>query len=280
MTLQIEKSGKTDQENLANLISWFEQFQSCAVAFSAGVDSSLLAYCAKRALADKAYAVTALSSSFPEAEKQTAREVAREIGIELIEVMQDDLGTPEYVANGVSRCYFCRNNLAQAIQPICDRKSIAVCVDGTHVDDMKTPRPGIKALREARFRAPYVELGMGKGQIRSTAKFAGLSNWERPSEACLSSRVAFGQKINFETLRRIENAESAVKLITGATIVRVRTIGISANVEVDKSTLSTAFERAEKITQALKDLGYDAVNVDPEGYTSGKMLDLFVKENT
>ncbi|MHB1867781.1 MAG: ATP-dependent sacrificial sulfur transferase LarE [Nitrososphaerales archaeon] len=262
------------------MISWFQQFQSCAVAFSAGVDSSLLAYCAKRALADKAYAVTALSSSFPEAEKQTAREVAREIGIELIEVVQDDLGTPEYVANGVSRCYFCRNNLAQAIQPICDRKSIAVCVDGTHVDDMKTPRPGIKALREARFRAPYVELGMGKDSIRTTAKLAGLSNWERPSEACLSSRVAFGQKIDFETLRRIENAESAVKLITGATIVRVRTIGISANVEVDKSTLSTAFERAEKITQALKDLGYDSVNVDPDGYTSGKMLDLFVKENT
>ena len=249
------------------------------MAFSAGVDSSLIAYCAKRALGDKAYAVTSLSSSFPEAEKQTAREVAREIGIELIEVVQDDLGTPEYVANGVSRCYFCRNNLAQAVQPICDKNSIAVRVDGTHVDDMKTPRPGIKALREAGFRAPYVELGMGKDMIRSTARLAGLSNWERPSEACLSSRVAFGQKIDLETLRRIEDAERAVKLITGATIVRVRTIGTSANVEVDKPSLATAFERVERITRSLKELGYDSVKIDPEGYASGKMLELFVKEN-
>jgi len=281
LTLQIEKSrSKSDHENLASLISWFSQFDSCAVAFSAGVDSSLLAYCAKKALGNKAYAVTSLSSSFPESEKQTARVVAHEIGIELVEVEQNDLGTPEYVANGVSRCYFCRNNLAQAIQPICDKLSIAVCVDGTHVDDMKTPRSGIKALREAGFRAPYVEIGIGKDAIRSLARFAGLSNWERPSEACLSSRVAFGQKIDLKTLRRVEDAESAVRLITGARIVRVRTVGPNASVEVDKSTVVVAFERKEEIIRALQNLGYDTIKIDPHGYTSGKMLELFVKEDS
>ncbi len=271
---------KADQETLASLISWFRQFHSCAIAFSAGVDSSLLAYCAKRALGDKAYAITSLSSSFPEDEKQTARLVAREIGIELVEVEQDDLATPEYVANGVSRCYFCRNNLAQSIQPICEKLSIEVCVDGTHVDDMKTPRPGIKALREAGFRAPYVELGMGKNSVRLTARFAGLSNWERPSEACLSSRVAFGQKIDLKTLRRIEVAEKEVKSITNARIVRVRTVGTNASVEVDKSTVATAIERIDEITRALQNLGYDSVKIDPNGYTSGKMLELFVKEDS
>ena len=279
MTLQIEES-EADEENLTGLVSWFKQFHSCAVAFSAGVDSSLLAYCAKRALGSKAYAITSLSSSFPEIEKQSARVVANEIGIELIEVEQDDFRTPEYVANGVSRCYFCRSNLAQAIQPICDRLSIEVCVDGTHVDDMKTPRPGIKALREAGFRAPFVELEMGKDAVRSTARFAGLSNWERPNEACLSSRVAFGQRIDMKTLRRIEGAEKAVKSITKARIVRVRTTGTNASIEVDKSTVSLAIEKKGEITKALKNLGYHSVEIDPNGYTSGKMLELFVKEES
>jgi pyridinium-3,5-biscarboxylic acid mononucleotide sulfurtransferase len=266
-----------DQQSLGNLISWFKQFHSCVVAFSAGVDSSLLAYSAKSALGNKAYAITSLSCSFPEAEKQTAREVAREIGIELIEVEQDDLGTPEYVANSASRCYFCRNNLVQAIQPICDKLSIEVSVDGTHVDDMKTPRPGIKALRDAGFRAPFVELGMGKNEVRSVARFAGLSNWDRPSEACLSSRVAFGQRIDLGTLLRIEKAENSVRLMTDARIVRVRTRGNCASVEVDKSTVALATERRGEITRALQDLGYDTVQIDPNGYTSGKMLELFIK---
>ena len=279
MIIQIEQS-KTAQENLASLTLWFSQFHSCAIAFSAGVDSSLLAYCAKRALGNKAYAITSLSSSFPEAEKQTARIVANEIGIELVEVEQDDLATPEYVANGVSRCYFCRSNLAQAIQPICDKLSIEVCVDGTHVDDMKTPRPGIKALREAGFRAPFVELGMGKEAVRSASRFAGLSNWERPNEACLSSRIAFGQKIDLKTLRRIEDAENAVKSITKARIVRVRTVGRNASVEVDKSNIAIAVQRKAEITQALQSLGYESVEIDHKGYTSGKMLELFIKKDS
>jgi uncharacterized protein len=280
LPLQIESRSGTDQESLSKLISWFGRFPSCIVAFSAGVDSSLLAYCANKALGDKAYAVTSLSSSFPEAEKQTARQIASEIGINLIEVEQDDLGTAGYVANGVTRCYFCRNNLAHAIQPIRQKLSISVCVDGTHGDDMKTPRPGIKALREAGFRSPYVELGMRKEDIRSVARFAGLSNWARPSEACLSSRVAFGQRIDLETLRKIEAAENAVKLITRASIVRVRTIGTNASVEVDRSTVTNAIEHTAEITRTLQDLGYDMVNIDPKGYTSGKMLELFVKDDS
>ena len=116
--------------------------------------------------------------------------------------------------------------------------------------------------------------------VRSTARFVGLSNSERPNEACLSSRIAFGQKIDLKTLRKIETAENAVKLITSASIVRVRTIGTSASVEVDKSTVAIAIERKEEIIRALRNLGYDTVKIDPNGYTSGKMLELFVKEDS
>ncbi|MGH2638330.1 MAG: ATP-dependent sacrificial sulfur transferase LarE, partial [Rhabdochlamydiaceae bacterium] len=213
------------EDNLKRLIDWFVGFESCIVAFSAGVDSSLLALAAKKALQNRAYAVTSHSPSFPRSEKITAELIAKEIGIKLIVVDQDDLGNSWYVKNEVTRCYFCRNNLASAIYPIAQRLSVKLCVDGTHLDDMRTPRPGIRALREAGFRAPLAELEMGKDAVRAMARYSGLSNWDRPSEACLSSRIAFGQEIDEKTLRRIESAEIIVRSITGARTVRVRTIG-------------------------------------------------------
>jgi pyridinium-3,5-biscarboxylic acid mononucleotide sulfurtransferase len=194
-------------------------------------------------------------------------------------VTQNDLETKAYVDNGVNRCYFCRNNLATEILPIAKRNSVSVCVDGTHVDDIRVPRPGIRALREAGFRAPFADLGIGKDAIRLAARSVGLSNWNRPSEACLSSRVAFGQKIDLETLRRIESAEKIVKQLTNAKIVRVRTIGKRASVEVDRPSLSTTLSKRSKITRALTQLGYSEVEIDLSGYSPGKMLELFVNES-
>lgn len=267
------------QTSLSRLVGWFNRFDSCIISFSAGVDSSLLALCAKKALGERAYAVTSVSPSFSESERATAKKIATEIGIELVIVIQDDLGTEAYLKNDVTRCYFCRSNLANAINPVAKQLSIYVCVDGTHIDDMKSPRPGIKALRESGFKAPYVELGMGKDIIRAMAKVAGLSNWNRPSEACLSSRIAFGQRIDMKTLGRIEAAESVVKKLTGANIVRVRTIGDRASIEVDNESLGVAFEMMNRLQRELKLLGYEEVAIDPKGYSSGKMLELFVKDN-
>ncbi len=262
--------------NFERLQIWFRNFQSCIVAFSAGVDSSLLALAAKKALGEKAYAVTSVSPAFAVSELQEARRVAMEIGIELIEVTQDDLEDPGYVKNEVTRCYFCRSNLSLAIRPLMLSLSVDVCVDGTHLDDLQKPRPGVVALRENGFRAPLVELRFGKVHIREMARIAGLSNWNRPSEACLSSRVAYGQKISLETLNRIEEAEKIVRAITNAKIVRVRTLGQSALVEVNRESLSSAFDKADVISQNLKELGFESVEIDRDGYVSGKMLELFV----
>lgn len=267
------------KEAMNKLARWFKSYDSAIIAFSSGVDSSLLAACAKNELGQRAYAVTSVSPSFSEVEKVAARRIAEEIGIELTVVNQDDLAMEDYVKNDVSRCYFCRNNLALAIAPIAKKLGVSVCVDGTHCDDLNTPRPGIKALRESGFKAPYVELGIGKETIRAAARYAGLSNWNRPSEACLSSRVAFGQRINLEKLKTIEEAEALVRNETHAKIVRVRTIGDNASVEVDNESLATAKLKRLVIERGLRELGYSEVVIDPEGYSSGKMLQLFIKSD-
>jgi pyridinium-3,5-biscarboxylic acid mononucleotide sulfurtransferase len=260
-------------------MKWFENFRSCIVAFSAGVDSSLLAAVSKKVLGDRSVAVTSISPAFSVSEREEARKIAKEIGIQFVEVGQNDLEDENYVKNGVMRCYFCRSNLASAIEPLARRLSIEVCVDGTHVDDLKTPRPGIKALREAGFRAPLAELHFGKNDVRQMARLFGLSNWERPSEACLSSRIAYGQKISLDTLNKIELAERIVKSVTNARIVRVRTIGRNAIIEVDKESVHTALEKKKLISKSLQEIGYDDVDVDIEGYVSGRMLQLFVKNS-
>ena len=269
---------KTAERDFRLLTDWFKPFTSCLVAFSSGVDSSIVAYAAKKALGERAYAVTSNSASFAGAEREESRIIANEIGIKLHEVEQDDLKNSDYVRNQVTRCYYCRKSLVQEIRPLADKLSVDVCVDGTHIDDMQAPRPGIKALREGRFRAPLVELQIGKQQVRNMAQMAGLSNWNRPSEACLSSRIAYGQRIDLYTLRKIEEAEIAVRSITSAKIVRVRTIGTKAVIEVDKPSLAKAKEEEELLARRLAALGYEKVEIDNEGYVAGKMLDLFVKE--
>ncbi len=265
------------RENLCKLISWFAGFNSALVALSGGVDSGVLAFAARSALNEKAFAVTSVSESFASSELIDAKQLAKEIGIDLSIVSQDDLQTESYTANGPNRCYFCRMNLVQAMRPILESRQPEVCVDGTHVDDMGTPRPGVKALREAGFRAPYVELGIGKEDIRIIARSLNLSSSEKPSEACLSSRIAYGQKIDANTLRRIEVSERMVRDITKARIVRVRTIGTRAVVEVDRESIPNAMKNIEVISSSLEDLGYSSVEINENGYLSGRMLSLFVK---
>ncbi len=268
---------QVSKAKIDSLIEWFSRFNSCLVAFSAGVDSSVLAYSSRKALGNRAIAVTSLSASFAESEISFAKKVAHEIGIELMSVSQDDLADDNYIENQVSRCYYCRRNLVSSISQIAKARKIEVCVDGTHVDDMRSPRPGIKALREAGFRAPFVELNFSKEDVRDIARLAGLSNAERPSEACLSSRIAYGQRIDFTTLRMIEKAERVVRELTNAKLVRVRTIGKRAVVELDRPSIAGALEKSLEIVAALKFIGYLEVEIDPNGYTQGRMLSLLAQ---
>lgn len=268
------------KQNYERLEDWFRQFDSALIAFSAGVDSSLLALAARETLSENAIAVTSISSSFAKSEIEYSKRMAHEIGIELVTVFQDDLSSEGYVANQVNRCYFCRSNLASAIMPIVKDRGISVWVDGTHLDDMMSLRPGVKALREAGFRAPLAELGFRKEQVRDIARYRGLSNADRPSEACLSSRVAYGQKIDEATLRRIEEAEKYVKSVIDVKVLRVRTIGKKAILEMDYDSIQVAREFFKQIEAKLKLLGYQTVEIDPQGYRSGRMLELFINDSS
>jgi uncharacterized protein len=271
-------SSYSPEENLCRLRIWFKQFDSALVAFSSGVDSSVLAYVARDALSDRSVAVTSISPSLAQSEIESANRIAKEIGIELIVVSQDDLNSQGYVTNHVNRCYFCRSNLVRAITPIVKERNLAVCVDGTHKDDMKSPRPGVKALREGGFRAPFLELGIGKDDIRSIARMIKLSNAEKPPEACLSSRIAYGQRIDKRTLRRIEKSEEVIRILIDPKIVRVRTIGGRAIIELEPESIPKALKVFSRIKEILISFGYDTVEIDPSGYASGHMLDLFIKD--
>ena len=134
-------------------------------------------------------------------------------------------------------------------------------------------------MREAGFRAPFVELGFSKGDIRDVARVTNLSNAERPSEACLASRIAYEQRIDKSTLRMIEQSEAFIRQLTGASVVRVRTIGSTAVLELDKGSIPTAMQSKPEIVKALKVFGYSNVEIDPEGYRQGKMLSLFIQES-
>jgi len=273
-----QESNHLPEKMLEELNNWFSlQCDSCLVAFSGGVDSALLAFSARKVLSHRAVAVFSVSPAVASPEIEYAKTLAEEIGILLEVVTQDDLGTPEYVANSVSRCYFCRNNLASEMAKIGRKYGINTKVDGTHIEDMNAPRPGIKALREAGFRAPFVELHFGKDDVRAMARVAKLSNAERPSEACLSSRVAYGQKIDLKTLEMISKAEGIVRELTGASIVRVRTIGKKALVEVDIRHVRNAFSAFDKLRVSLLNIGYEQIEISEDGYVSGRMLELFTK---
>jgi uncharacterized protein len=272
------RPSSSPEYNFSRLERWFKKFDSALVAFSSGVDSSVLAHAARQAISERAIAVTSISPSFARSEIDSAKQIAKEIGIELIIVRQDDLKDENYVANQITRCYFCRSNLVQAISPIVRERNIAVCVDGTHKDDMGAPRPGVKALREAGFRAPYLELRMGKEDIRAIARMARLSNAEKPPEACLSSRVAYGQKIDEITLRRIEKSEEYIRNLIQPGIVRVRTIGNRAIIELDLESIPKAKKFYVLIQETLGSLGYDSVEINPRGYSSGRMFELFLTD--
>ncbi len=243
-----------------------------AIALSGGVDSGLVASLAREALGDRAVAITLAGSSVSAREIARAREVAAAVGIEHVVLAVDPLASEAYRANGADRCYHCRTVEGRAVRDEADRRGIRQLLDGLHVDDLAEERPGVRAMDEAGFFHPLLWAGWTKEVVRRTARERGLPNWDRPSDACLASRVARGSPITDGLLRRIEAAES-VLLERGFRRVRVRVEGEAARIEVDPSELSRLVDgplRAE-ITSRLRALGFRSVAVDPRGYRGGAL---------
>jgi len=237
------------------------------VAMSGGVDSSVVAALAAEALGAHALAVTLEGPAVARAEVDRARAVARAIGIEHAVLAVDPLERVEYRANPSNRCYFCRSVETATLRDFGGRRGVEQYLDGVHVGDLAEDRPGLRAMDEAGFVHPLLWGGWTKSDVRRAARERGLPNWDQPSDACLSSRVAPGEPITIELLRRVEAAE-AVLLERGFRRVRVRVAGRGARIEVGEEELERlrGSSLAEEIVARVSALGFAPVTIDPRGY--------------
>jgi uncharacterized protein len=242
------------------------------VAYSGGTDSAYLAWAANRVLGASAIAITADSASIPTSHKRDAEAFARECGFrhEYIETYEFD--NPDYVKNDKDRCFHCKDELFIRLEAYAEQRGYGHIVYGVNTDDLGDYRPGQRAAKIHEVKAPLVEAGLTKAEIRELSRRAGLSTWNRPAAACLSSRVPYGTKVTVETIRTIEQGEEAIRAL-GFRQFRVRFHGDLARIEIAKEELPMALtvESAKAFTEIFKQLGFLYVTLDLEGYRQGSL---------
>ncbi|MGI8424112.1 MAG: ATP-dependent sacrificial sulfur transferase LarE [Chloroflexota bacterium] len=246
---------------------------STLVAFSAGVDSTLLLkVCVDELGPDRAVAVTAVSESYPSHELTQAKRLARDIGARHLLVQTHELADENYASNPNNRCYYCKQELFTEVFPLAEREGLATVTYGATLDDTGDYRPGMQAAKQLGARAPLLEAEMGKPEIRAVSRYLGLETWDKPAFACLSSRIPYGERVTEEKLQQIDQAEVAV-VEEGFRQVRVRHHGEIARIEIPPTDLPRFFQegRNERITQRLKQIGFRYVTLDLQGYRSGSL---------
>ena len=258
------------KERLERLRGLLAEFERVAVAYSGGVDSTLVLKVAHDVLGDNVLAVTAVSASMPHYERSAAEDVAREIGVRVAWVQTHEVGDERYIANPPNRCYFCKTDVYDELLKAAAREGFALLLDGTNADDVGDVRPGRKAAREHGVRSPLQEVGFTKEEIRLAARELGLPNWNLPSAPCLSSRVPYGTRITPEVLGQIGRGEWVLRE-RGFREVRVRHHGTVARLEVPISDFERVLAMREEIVAALKDAGYTFVALDLSGLKSGSL---------
>ena len=240
------------------------------VAFSGGVDSSLLAVAAARALpGDQMLAATADSPSLATGELDECQAIATEWGFEWRSVETDELADDRYVANEGDRCYWCKSALMDELEPLAAERDAVVTL-GVNLDDLGDHRPGQEAAAERGARFPLVEAGLTKADVRTLAREIGLSVWDRPAMPCLSSRIPYGTAVTVPLLSRVDRAEHAIRAL-GFADLRVRHYGDTARIELPAADLGRAAAMADDLVQAVTATGYDYVTLDLAGLRSGNL---------
>jgi len=240
------------------------------VAFSAGVDSTLVLKTAYDVLGNDVLAVIGDSPSLPRAELRQARELARIIGAPFRVVQTHEIEHPDYAANPVNRCYFCKSELHDELRELAAREGYRYILDGANLDDTGDFRPGQEAARERGVRSPLREAGLTKQDVRALARYLGLPNWNKPAMACLSSRIPYGTPVSVEALRRIEAAEAVLRDL-GFRQLRVRHHDTLARIEVPVADFARLLEVRDEVIRQFKAIGYTFVTMDLGGFRSGSM---------
>ncbi|KXA94992.1 hypothetical protein AKJ65_02820 [candidate division MSBL1 archaeon SCGC-AAA259E19] len=249
-----------------------EKYGSAVVAFSGGADSFLVASIASEVLGDEAVAVTARSPIYPSWDEEDAEKVSEETGIRHIFLDSQELKNENFAENPEDRCYYCKKELLESLDEIRKRLGYEKILDGTNSSDFGDYRPGLRALREFGevVQSPLAEAQLEKEDVRKIAEKRGLPIADKPSSPCLASRIPYGDRITPEKVKRVRDAEEYLRSL-GFRIVRVRDHGNIARLEVAQERIPDLLERRKEVAKNLKDLGYDYVSLDLEGYRTGSL---------
>lgn len=256
----------------SRLFTILKRFTHLGVAFSGGVDSSLLLVAARQVLGEGVVALTAESPIHPSGDKLLARELAHRIGVRQVVFESDEMKDAAFLRNLPERCYWCKKRLLTLMAAEAQQMGIRDLVHGANLDDLADFRPGFKAAEEAGVTAPLLAAGLTKRDIRTWARQMGLPNWDRPAGACLASRIPYGRPIDAESLQRIDSAEALIHRM-GFLHCRVRHFGVLASIEIDPAAVARLAQDPlrSQLVEGLRDLGYAHVCLDLEGYVAGKM---------
>jgi uncharacterized protein len=262
----------TLQQKYKQLRTRIAALPGAVVAFSGGVDSTLVLAVAHSVLGDRVVAITGRSPSVPERELNASRELAAHIGAEHIVIDTGEINSPDYAANPVNRCYFCKSELYSNLQRIAAERGLPYILNGTNIDDLGDHRPGLQAADEAQVISPLVEASLNKQEVRELSQQLGLPTWDKPAMACLASRIPYGQAVTREKLSMIEQAED-VLIGMGFQQVRVRHHGDVARIEVPREDLPKLLDadRSRIIESRFREIGFQFVTVDILGFRSGSL---------